>query len=149
MRTIRRTATTAVVTGALLAASAGTAAAHQCMIADRSQQAEQKLAASPMWLSEDMATEEAYDFTFQVVLGVEASPEMLEEAVALHLEQDLQRWASFFEGHTLLNNPKTGSPTPAADKHAGDGRGVDHWSTTELGLAMIAIAQQVLDAHSA
>jgi hypothetical protein len=28
--------------------------------------------------------------------------------------------------------------------HAGDGRGVDHWSDSELGQAMIAIAADIL-----
>jgi hypothetical protein len=97
-----------------------------------------------MWQSENMATHEAYEFTFVVVFGVEPTEEMLDQAVAMHIEQNLQEWASFFGHHTLLTNPKTGEDTPAATMHAGDGRGVDHWSDTELGLAMIAIAAEIL-----
>ena len=97
-----------------------------------------------MWLSENMASHEAYEFTFVVVFGVEPTEEMLDEAVATHKELGLQEWAAFFEGHTLLTNPKTGEDNPAATKHAGDGRGIDHWSDSELGQAMIAIAADIL-----
>jgi len=91
-----------------------------------------------------MATHEAYEFTFVVVFGVEPTEEMLDEAVSMHVQQGLQEWASFFMHHTLLANPKTGADTPAATMHAGDGRGVDHWSDSELGQAMIAIAADIL-----
>ncbi len=144
MRAIRRITGTVVLTGGLLAGSAGTALAHECMAANRSQQGEQAVGHSPMWLSESMATQGAYEFTFVVVFGVEPTEEMLDEAVAMHVEQGLQEWASFFMHHTLLTNPKTGADTPAATMHAGDGRGVDHWSDSELGQAMIAIAADIL-----
>ncbi|MGA7307241.1 MAG: hypothetical protein WBW88_20435 [Rhodothermales bacterium] len=144
MRTIRRVTGTFLLTGALLAVSAGAVAAHECMAANRSQQGEQAVGHSPMWLSENMASHEAYEFTFVVVFGVEPTEAMLDEAVAMHKEQGLQEWASFFEGHTLLTNPKTGEDNPAAEKHAGDGQGIDHWSDSELGQAMIAIAADIL-----
>ena len=144
MRTLRRVTGTMVLTGALLAVTASAALAHECMVANRSQQGEQAVGHSPMWLSENMATHEAYEFTFVVVFGVEPTEEMLDAAVAMHIEQGLQEWASFFQHHTLLANPTTGEDTPAATMHAGDGRGMDHWSDTELGLAMIAIAGELL-----
>lgn len=144
MRTLRRITGTMVLTGTLLAVSASAALAHECMVANRSPQGEQAVGHSPMWLSENMATHGAYEFTFVVVFGVQPTEEMLDEAVAMHVEQGLQEWASFFQHHTLLANPKTGVDTPAATRHAGDGRGVDHWSDTELGLAMIAIAAEIL-----
>ena len=133
------------MTGALMAGSAGAALAHECMIANRSPQAEQAVGNSPMWLSENMATHDAYEFTFLVVFGVAPTEEMLDEAVARHPEQGLQEWADFFMGHTLLTNPKTGEPTPAATRHAANGRGLDHRSATELGQAMIAIAADLLN----
>lgn len=144
MRTLRRVTGTMVLTAALLAVSASAALAHECMVANRSQQGEQAVGHSPMWLSENMATHEAYEFTFVVVFGVEPSEEMLDEAVSMHIAHGLQEWASFFQHHTLLANPRTGADTPAAARHAGDGRGMDHWSDTELGLAMIAIAAEIL-----
>lgn len=144
MKTLRRVIGTMVLTGALLAVTASAALAHECMVANRSQQGEQAVGHSPMWLSENMATHEAYEFTFVVVFGVEPTEEMLDAAVAMHIEQGLQEWASFFQHHTLLVNPTTGEDTPAATMHAGDGRGMDHWSDTELGLAMIAIAGELL-----
>lgn len=144
MRTLRRVTGTMVLTAALMAISASAALAHECMVASRSQQAEQAVGHSPMWLSENMATPEAYEFTFVVVFGVEPTDEMLDEAVAMHIEQGLQEWASFFGHHTLLVNLTTGEDTPAAATHAGDGRGVDHWSDSDLGLAMIAIAAEIL-----
>jgi hypothetical protein len=144
MKAIRRISGTIVLTAALLAISAGTAFGHECMAANRSQQAEQAVDQSPMWLSENMATHEAYEFTFLVVFGVEPTEEMLDEAVTMHIEQGLQEWASFFEHHTLLANPKSAEDTPAATMHAGNGRGIDHWSDTELGLGMIAIAADIL-----
>ena len=70
--------------------------------------------------------------------------EILDQAVALHLEQGLQRWAAFFQGHTLLTNPKTGENNPAGAAKSGDRKGVDHWSDTELGQSMIAIAATLL-----
>ncbi len=140
-------AAVAGLTAGMLGLSSGAALAHECMVANRSQQGEQAVGNSPMWLSEDMATHASYAFTFEVVLGITPTTQMLDEAVQAHLDQDLQRWASFFQGHTLLTNPKTHQDNPAATKHAGDGRGVDHWSDTELGLAMIAIAQEIAVAH--
>jgi hypothetical protein len=131
---------------ALLAMSAGTALGHECMAANRSQQGEQAVGNSPMWLSENMASHSAYEFTFVVVFGVQPTEEMLDEAVAMHREQGLQEWASFFGHHTLLSNPKTGVDTPAATMHAADGGGIDHWSESELGQAMIAIAAAILAA---
>ncbi len=148
MRNIKRIAGTTVLTGAMVVGSAGAAFAHECMIANRSPQGQQAVGNSPMWLSEDMATTGAYDFTFSVVYGVDATPEMLDEAVALHVEQGLQEWTAFFIHHTLLTDPKTHQDKPAATRHAGDGRGVEHWSDTELGLAMIKIAGDVVAAHA-
>jgi hypothetical protein len=114
------------------------------MVSNRSQNGEQSVGNSPMWLSENMATAESYEFVFVVVFGVEPTEEMLEQAVQEHIDQGLQEWASFFQHHTLLTNPKTGADNAAAEKHAGDGRGVDHWSDNELGQAMIAIAASLL-----
>lgn len=144
MRGIRRITGIFVLTGALLAVSAGAVAAHECMVANRSEQGQQAVGHSPVWLSENMATAEAYEFTFVVVFGVEPTEAMLEEAVAMHEAQGLQEWTAFFEGHTLLTNPQTGEDNPAATKHAGDGQGIDHWSDSELGQAMIAIAADIL-----
>ena len=143
--TLRRVSTIAVAGALFLVSTAGVALAHECMVVNRSQQGEQAVGNSPMWLSEDMATHESYLFVFQVVFGVTPSEDTLDEAVALHLEQGLQRWASFFMGHTLLTNPKTGEDNPAGAKKSGDGKGVDHWSDTDLGLAMIAIAASLLE----
>lgn len=144
MRGIRRITGIFVLTGALLAVSAGAVAAHECMAANRSEQGQQAVGHSKVWLSENMATPEAYEFTFVVVFGVEPTEAMLDEAVAMHKAQGLQEWTAFFEGHTLLTNPKTGEDNPAAAKHAGDGRGIDHWSDSELGQSMIAIAAEIL-----
>lgn len=144
MRVIGRMAGMLLLTGALLAVSAGAVTAHECMAANRSQQGQQAVGNSKVWLSENMASREAYEFTFVVVFGVEPTDAMLDEAVAMHVEQGLQEWAAFFEGHTLLTNPRTGEDNPAATKHAGDGRGIDHWSDSELGQAMIAIAAGIL-----
>lgn len=44
---------------------------------------------SPVWLSENMASHEAYEFTVVVVFGVEPTEAMLDEAVAMHREQGL------------------------------------------------------------
>lgn len=141
---IRRTTTSLAVGGALLLAAPGAALAHECMVANQSEQGSRSVAHSPMWLSENMATHGAYLFTFEVVYGVTPTEAMLDEAVRLHLEQGLQEWTAFFEGHTLLTDPRTGADNPAGERHAGDGRGVDHWSDTELGQAMIAIAGSLL-----
>lgn len=142
----RRIAGTALLTGALVLGPAVGALAHECMVVNRSQRAEQALAKSPMWLSENMATHEAYEFTFEVVFEVTPTEEQLDEAVAAHIEQGLQEWTSFFMHHTLLTDPKSDPPVnnPAGDKHQGDGKGVEHWSDTELGQAMIAIAADIL-----
>lgn len=142
----KRVSTVAVSVALLVTMFSSVALAHECMVSNRSQNAEQRLAKSPMWLSENMATHESYEFVFDVVFGVEPTEEMLNAAVEAHIEQGLQEWASFFQGHTLLTNPKTGEDTPAASKHAGNGKGVDHWSDTELGQAMIAIAASLLPA---
>lgn len=136
--------TIAVVAALFLMATAGVALAHECMVINRSQTGEQAVANSPMWLSEDMATHESYEFVFVVVFGVTPTEEMLDEAVAMHIDQGLQRWASFFQHHTLLTNPKTGEDNPAGTEHSADLKGVDHWSDTELGQAMIAIAASLL-----
>lgn len=144
MTRIARTMGAAALTAAMVVGPAGAALAHECMIANRSPQGDQAVGNSPVWLSENMATEGAYEFTFVVVFGVTPTEAMLEEAVERHVEQGLQEWTAFFEHHTLLTNPRTGEDNPAAAKHAGDGRGVDHWSDTELGQAMIAIAADIL-----
>lgn len=141
---MRRFLTIFTVGAVFLMSTAGVALAHECMVQNRSQKGEQAVGNSPMWLSEDMATHESYEFVFVVVFGVSPSEEMLDEAVALHLEQGLQRWASFFQGHTLLTDPKTGEDNPAGAKHSADLKGVEHWSDTELGQAMIAIAASLL-----
>lgn len=143
-RLIARISTMAVVAAVFLGSTAAAALAHECMISNRSQNGEQAVGNSPMWLSENMATHESYEFVFVVVFGVEPTEETLDQAVAMHIEQGLQEWAAFFQGHTLLTNPKTGEDTPAAAKHAADQQGVDHWSDTELGQAMIAIASSLL-----
>ena len=142
---IRRLSTVVVAGTVFFVSTAGAALAHECMVVNRSQTGEQAVGNSPMWLSEDMATHESYIFVFGV-FGVTPTVGMLDEAVALHLEQGLQRWAAFFNGHTLLTNPKTGEDNPAGAKKSGDGKGVDHWSDTELGQAMIAIAASLLEA---
>lgn len=141
---VRRTMIPLAAGAALLFAAPGAAFAHECMVTNRSPQASQAVGNSPMWLSENMATHESYAFTFEVVFGVTPTEQMLDEAVALHLEQGLQEWAAFFQGHQLLANPHTGVDNPAGASRSGDGRGVDHWSDTELGLAMIAIAGSLL-----
>lgn len=146
MRSVMRRFLTIFTLGAVfLMSTAGVALAHECMVINRSQQGEQAVGNSPMWLSEDMATHESYQFVFEVVFRVTPTEAMLDEAVTMHIEQGLQRWASFFLGHTLLTNPKTGEDTPAAEKHSADLKGVEHWSDTELGQAMIAIAASILD----
>lgn len=151
MKTRRRLTTVAAATAAF--AMLGSAAfAHECMVMNRSEQSNKALAHSPMWLSENMATHEAYEFTFIVAYTIrdgEVGPiteQMLDAAVEEHEAQGLQEWASFFLHHTLLTDPKSDPPVdnPAATKHAGDGKGVDHWSDTELGQAMIQIATDLL-----
>lgn len=141
---VRRTTTVLTAGAALLVAAPGVAVAHECMVSNQSQRAAQAVGHSPMWLSENMATRESYAFTFEV-LGVEPSDEILDAAVARHEQEGLQEWAAFFQGHTLLTNPHTGAETPAGTTRSGDGRGVDHWSDTELGLAMIAIAKDLIE----
>lgn len=143
-QTLRRFLTIATVGAVFLMSTAGAALAHECMVSNRSERGEQAVGNSPMWLSENMATHESYEFVFEVVFRVTPTESMLDDAVAMHTEQGLQEWASFFQGHTLLTNPKTGADTPAATKHSADRRGVDHWSDTELGQAMIAIAASLL-----
>lgn len=142
---VRRTATVLATGAALVFAVPSAALAHECMVSNRSSQASQAVGHSSMWLSENMATHESYAFTFEVVFGVTPTEEMLDAAVAMHQEQGLQEWAAFFQGHQLLANPHTGADTPAGASRSGDGRGVDHWSDTELGLAMIAIAADLLE----
>jgi hypothetical protein len=132
------------MTAILMTMLSTAALAHECMVTNRSQNGEQAVGNSPMWLSENMATPESYEFVFVVVFGVEPTEEMLEQAVQEHIDQGLQEWASFFQHHTLLTDPKTGADNPAAAKQAGDGQGVDHWSDNELGQAMIAIAASLL-----
>lgn len=141
---VRRTTIASAAAAALLVTVPAAALAHECMVSNQSPQASRAVGHSPMWLSENMATPEAYAFTFEVVYGVTPTEEMLSEAVALHQEQGLQEWTAFFQGHTLLTNPHTGADNPAGSARSGDGRGVDHWSDTELGLAMIAIAGSLL-----
>lgn len=141
---MRRLLTIVTLGTVFLMSTAGVALAHECMVINRSEQGEQAVGNSPMWLSEDMATHESYEFVFAVAFGVTPTQEMLDKAVALHLEQGLQRWASFFQGHTLLTNPKTGEDNPAGGKHSADLSGVEHWSDTELGQAMITIAASLL-----
>lgn len=141
---IRRFLTIVTVGSVFLVSTAGVALAHECMVINRSQKGEQAVGNSPMWLSENMATHESYEFVFVVVFGVTPTEEMLDQAVALHVEQDLQEWASFFQHHTLLTNPKTGEDNPAGANHSADLKGVEHWSDTDLGQAMIAIAASLL-----
>jgi hypothetical protein len=143
-RSVQRLSTIVTLAAVFLVSTSAVAWAHECMVMNRSQNGEQAVGNSPMWLSENMATHESYTFVFEVVFGVTPTEEMLDRAVAMHIEQGLQEWAAFFQGHTLLTNPKTGGDTPAATKHSDDGKGVDHWSDTELGQAMIAIAASLL-----
>lgn len=140
----RRVSTVAVSVALLVTMFSSVALAHECMVSNRSQKAEQRLAKSPMWLSENLATPASYEFVFNVIGVSNPTEAMLDAAVQAHIDQGLQEWASFFLGHTLLTNPKTGEDNPAAAKHAADGRGIDHWSDSELGQAMIAIATSLL-----
>lgn len=145
MRSLIRRFLTIVMAGSVfLVSTAGVALAHECMVINRSQKGEQAVGNSPMWLSENMATHESYEFVFVVVFGVTPTEEMLDQAVASHIEQGLQEWASFFQHHTLLTNPKTGEDNPGGAKHSADLKGVEHWSDTDLGQAMIAIAASLL-----
>lgn len=142
MRNLTR-ATCATVMATALVAGSGTAAfAHQCYVANRSDQGHQGAGHSPMWLSEDSASHASYAFVFDVVFGVDdPTDEMLDQAVQMHLDRGLQRSVSYFQGHTLL------SGTPAAEKHSGDGRGIDHWIDTELARGMIAIAGEIIESQ--
>lgn len=143
MRELTQRLFTLVTAGAvfLVSGSAG-ALAHECMVVNRSEQGQRAVGASPMWLSENMATPEAYQFVFDV-LGVTPTQVMLDDAVALHIKQGLQEWTAFFNHHTLLADPKTDEDTPAGARHSADLKGVDHWSDTELGQAMIRIADSL------
>lgn len=145
MKTRRRVATVAAATAAF-AMIGSTAFAHECMVMNRSEQSNKSLVNSPMWHAEDLATEASYQFVFQVVFETTGTPEELQAAIDAHIEQDLQRWAAFFSGHTLLQrqNTEPGTDTPAATKHAGDRKGVDHWSDTDVGQAMIAIVADII-----
>lgn len=127
--------------------SAGGALAHECMIISRSGQGQQAVGNSPKWLSENMASHGAYRFTFDL-LGATATEAELDQAVEMHLERGLQQWVAFFQGHTLLTNPHTGGDNPAGEKHSADLKGVEHWSDTELGQGMFAIAAEILAARS-
>jgi hypothetical protein len=69
------------MTAILMTMLSTAALAHECMVSNRSQNGEQSVGNSPMWLSENMATAESYEFVFVVVFGVEPTEEMLEQAV--------------------------------------------------------------------
>lgn len=145
MKTRRRVATVAAATAAF--AMIGSAAfAHECMVVNRADQSNKALLNSPMWHAEDLATDASYQFIFEVVFGTTGTEEELDAAIAAHIDQDLQRWIAFFNGHTLLQRQNTdpGVDTPAATKHAGNDKGVSHWSDTELGQAQIAIVADIL-----
>lgn len=144
MRTINRALCAAALAAALAAGSGTAAFAHECLVSNRSEQGHRDADHSPMWTSENMATHGAYAFTFDFV-GIEPTEAMLDEAVRRHQMQGLQDWTAFFQGHTLLADQKTHADTPAATKHSADGRGVDHWSDSDLGKAMTAIALDVAE----
>lgn len=146
MRTRGRLTAVAGLTASMLITSGAAALAHECMIANRSEQGDRAAGHSDMWLSEDMATHGAYAFTFDA-LGIPHTEEMLDDAVALHLERGLQEWTAFFMHHTLLTNPNTHEDNPAGARASADGRGVDHWSDSELGQGMFAIALEVAATH--
>jgi len=69
------------MTAILMTMLSTAALAHECMVSNRSQNGEQSVGNSPMWLIENMATAESYEFVFVVVFGVEPTEEMLEQAV--------------------------------------------------------------------
>lgn len=148
MRTVNRAVGAAVATVAMVAASGTAAFAHECYSTGRSAQGHQGAGHSPMWHSEDSASHASYDFVFNVVFGIDPTTAMLDQAVQMHLDRGLQRWVSYFQGHTLMQRQSDGTDTPAASKHAGDGRGIDHWTDSELGQGMIAIAAEILEAQS-
>jgi hypothetical protein len=114
------------------------------MVMNRADQSNKALLNSPMWHAEDLATHASYEYVFVVGFGTTPTEEELDAAVAAHIEQDLQRWAAFFNGHTLLQRQNDGADNPAATKHAGSNTGVSHWSDTELGQAQIAIVADIL-----
>lgn len=144
MKNLNRAAGATLMSAAMVFGTGAAAFAHECYSTNRSDQGTKGAGHSAMWHTEDSATPESYSFVFGFVLGVEPTQQMLDEAVQMHLDQGLQRWVSYFQHHTLMQNQGTGEDTPAALMHAGDGRGIDHWSDSELGLGMIAIAETVL-----
>lgn len=137
---VRRSVTTLVAAG-LLAVLPGTAAlAHECFVANRSAQGTQSAGNSQTWFTASAA--EGYGFIFGFLLGVEPTEDQIAEALALHAEAGLQDAIAIFEHHTLMTDHR--GNTPAADKHAGDGKGIDHFSQSPLGAAMVGIALDVL-----
>lgn len=148
MRILKRSAIVAVTSIALVAGSGAAAVAHECFSTHRSEQGHHGAGHSPMWHTEDSASRASYDFVFNVVFHVDPTVAMLDQAVQLHLERGLQVWVSYFQGHTLMQRQNDGSDTPAATKHSGDGRGIDHWTDSELGQGMIQIAHEILAAQS-
>jgi hypothetical protein len=117
----RRFAAVAATSVALLV-PAGTALAHECFNASRSEQGNAGAANSQRWLTVHLS-----EFFGDPSIGLSEAQQ--QQALALAQERGIPSSFTIFIGtHTIGSNPKTGEPTPAFGRNgkAADGKGIDH-----------------------
>ena len=126
----RISAVAALAAAAVLVVPAG-ARAHECYNPSRSEQGNEGAANSQRWLT--VQTAEFFAFAHEVLPVDPLTEEQIAEAVAMAEAQGIPTSFTIFIGSHTLNEG-----TPAALKHAADGKGIDHIFAAH-GDALVAI----------
>ncbi|MDT0165211.1 hypothetical protein Q9R32_06565 [Actinotalea sp. AC32] len=135
--------TTLALTGALMATGVGAASAHECFIANRSDQGDAGASHSKNWYTLEVA--ELYS-SAHLFLGTEPLTEaQVAEAVELTSERGIPTSFTVFERFTI---PRSTAELEALSSKSADGKGVDHFFVA-YGDAIIGIVFEVLGGGAA
>jgi hypothetical protein len=118
---IRKSLATLALTGAVVAATAGTASAHECYVADRSDAGNAGASHSANWYTLELSDlfADAHNF-----LGGDAlTADQLQHALDMAAEQGLPSSFTLFERFTL---PRSSAELAALSSKSADGKGIDH-----------------------
>jgi hypothetical protein len=119
---IRKALATLALTGAVVAATAGTASAHECYVANRSEAGNAGASHSANWYTLQLGDlfADAHNF-----LGGDAlTADQLQVALDMAAEQGLPSSFTLFEKFTL---PRSIAQLDTVSSKSADGKGIDHF----------------------
>ena len=119
---IRKSLATLALTAGLVAASAGTASAHECYVAKRSDAGNAGASHSANWYT--LKLSDLYADAHNFLGGEALTADQLQLALGMAAEQGLPSSFTLFERFTL---PKSTAELAAVSSKAADGKGIDHF----------------------